>query len=287
MARLSFAWRMLQRRWSHKNSLCPYCGSRFADRLQRKWLLIEARQCIHCGLIFRWPTDPAEPSRRFYEVAYEGQQATDAPDAESAAALSANGFCGSRWHRPDRIRFVERALGQPNGRALLDFGCSWGYLTDQYRRAGWSARGFEIDRRRAEFGRTVLNLDIKSDLAQFGDLKFDVIVADHSLEHVPRIADTLHALTEIAATDAALVIFVPNGGCRDARQLGVNWGPFIGEAHTMALTMDWFARNLPRHGFESEFRDRDGVLLVEGEYLDDGAEICLVASSASRRGAAA
>jgi Methyltransferase domain len=277
MARLSFAWRMARQRWSSDNALCPYCDSRFADRLQRKWFLIEARRCVHCGLIYRWPTDPAEPNREFYETDYEGQQATDVPDGAAAAAMASDGFSGTSWHRADRISFVERALGKPSGRALLDFGCSWGYATHQYKTAGWAAHGFEIDRRRAEFGRAVLDLDIKSDLDEYRGRQFHVMVADHSLEHVPRIGATLDALNKLAAPDAAFVIFVPNGSCRDARRFGVRWGPLIGESHTVAFTMDWFARNLPRHGFHAEFRRQDGVPLLDGEYLDDCGEICMVA----------
>lgn len=282
MARLSFALRMVKQRWSGHSALCPYCDSRFADRLQRKWLLIEARRCSYCGLIFRWPTDPAECNRKFYEDSYEGQQATDVPDAAAAAAMASSSFSGTSWYRGDRICFIERTLGGAGGRTLLDFGCSWGYATQQYKAAGWSAHGFEIDRRRAEFGRKALGLDIKSDLEKYRGRQFDVIIADHSLEHVPKVGDTLDAWTKLAAPDAALVVFVPNGSCRDARRLGVGWGPFIGESHTVAFTMDWFAHNLPRHGFHAEFRRQDGVPLLEGEYLDDCAEICMVARTMSR-----
>lgn len=277
MARLSFAWRMARQRWSSESALCPYCNSRFAERLQRKWLLIEARRCWYCGLIYRWPTNSAGASRQFYETAYDGQQATDVPDRVAAAKLAASGFSGTAWHRGDRMRFLQRALGQPAGRVLLDFGCSWGYATHQYQAAGWATHGFEIDRRRAEFGREVLGLNIKSDLEEYRDRRFDVIIADHSLEHVPRLGDTIKAWSKLTAPDAVLVIFVPNCSSRDARRLGVGWGPFIGESHTVALTMDWFVRNLPRHGYRAEFRRQDGVPLPDGEYLDDCAEICMVA----------
>jgi 2-polyprenyl-3-methyl-5-hydroxy-6-metoxy-1,4-benzoquinol methylase len=234
---------------------------------------------MYCGLIFRWPTDPAQASREFYETDYEGQQATDVPDARAAAAMAANGFNGTPWNRINRVSFVERALGKPNGRTLLDFGCSWGYATHQYKTAGWAAHGFEIDRGRAEFGRKALGIDIKSDLDEYRGWQFDVILADHSLEHVPRIGDTLGVLTELASPLADLVIFVPNGSCHEARRFGVRWGPLIGESHTVAFTMDWFARNLPRHGFRPAFRRQDGEPLLDGEYLDDCGEICLAAQS--------
>ena len=142
MARLSFAWRMARQRWSSDNARCPYCDSRFADRLQRKWLLIEARRCVYCGLMFRWPTDPAAANVSFYETDYDGQQATDVPDAATAAAMACNGFAGTAWHRGDRVGFIKRALGEPGGRRLLDFGCSWGYATQQYKAAGWMASGY-------------------------------------------------------------------------------------------------------------------------------------------------
>jgi hypothetical protein len=279
MARLSFAWRMTRQRWSSDNALCPYRDSQFADRLQRKWLLIEARRCMFCGLIFRWPTDPAQADREFYETDYEGQQATDVPDAAAAAAMASEGFRGTSWHRAGRISFAECALGKPAGRTLLDFGCSWGYATHQYKAAGWAAHGFEIDRRRAEFGRVALDLDIKSDLNDYSGRQFDIILADHSLEHVPRIGHTLDALSKLAAPGATLMIFVPNGSCHDARRFGVGWGPLIGETHTAAFTMEWFTRNLPRHGFHAAFRRPDGEPLRDGEYLDECHEICLVARS--------
>jgi SAM-dependent methyltransferase len=277
MARLAFALRMATQRWSSDSALCPYCDSCFAERLQRKWLLIEARRCLYCGLIFRWPTDPAEANRKFYENAYDGQQATDVPDAASVAAMASGGFGATAWDRVDRVRFLQKALGAATGRTLLDFGCSWGYATQQYRVAGWDARGFELDRRRAAFGSGALGLEIKSNLGDYRARRFDVIVADHSLEHVPKVGDTLAVWTELAAPGGVFVVFVPNGSCRDARRRGVGWGPFIGESHTVAFTMDWFARNLPRHGFRAEFRSPSGDPLRNGEYLDDSAEICLVA----------
>jgi SAM-dependent methyltransferase len=268
---------MVRQRWSPDNQLCPYCESRFAERLQRKWLLIEARHCLYCGLIFRWPTDPAEASREFYESGYEGQQATDMPEAAAAAEMARRGFAGTAWHRADRVRFLETALGPSNGRSLLDFGCSWGYATRQYKDAGWTAHGFELDRQRSAFGREAVGVPIASDLSDYRGRTFDVILADHSLEHVPRLGATLGDWTELAAPDASLVIFVPNCSSSDARRLGTGWGPFIGESHTVAFTMEWFARNLPRHGFAVEFRAPDGARLTAGEYLDDHAEICLVA----------
>jgi SAM-dependent methyltransferase len=275
VARLAFALRMLKDRWREECGLCPYCESRFSTRLQRKHLLIEARRCMHCGLIYRWPTDPAAGARDFYETAYDGQQATTLPDGlESADPLAQ---FSSAHDKTDRVRFLERTLGSADGRSLLDFGCSWGYSVRQYLAAGWQASGFELDRHRAALGPEKLKVEITSSLDELRNRRFDVILSDHSLEHVPRPGSTLQSWSEIAAHGGVLVLFVPNGSSTAARRLGVGWGPFIGESHTVAFTHDWFARNLPRHGWRPTFHDSAGQPLAEGEYLTEHGEICLVA----------
>src|SRR5258706_5424987 len=276
MARLAFAWRMLKDRWQEERGLCPYCESRFSMRLQRKHLLIEARKCLHCGLIYRWPTDPAEGVRDFYESAYEGQQATTLPDGFGPDGDPDAEFSPAH-DKKDRIVFLDRTLGPAAGRSPLDFGCSWGYSVRQYQAAGWRASGFELDRQRASIGPERLSVEIKSSLDEFHDRRFDVILSDHSLEHVPRPGSTLEAWSAIAAEDAALVLFVPNGSCRAARRSGVGWGPFIGESHTVAFTNEWFSRNLPRHGWRPVFHDSAGHALPEGEYLTEYGETCVVA----------
>src|SRR5712671_133054 len=129
MARLAFVVRMLRSRWRRTCHACPYCGSTLHHRLQRKKFVIEARKCEFCDLVFRWPTDDTEEARRFYEGAYEGQQATDTPVSDSELnGLLLNRFQGTPYDKSHRIETVRRFL--PKAR-LLDFGCSWGYSVAQ------------------------------------------------------------------------------------------------------------------------------------------------------------
>lgn len=284
MARLEFAIRMLKERWNKERALCPYCDSIFSLRLQRKWMLIEARKCVHCGLIFRWPTDSANAAAAFYSHDYDGQQATDVPRPDELAILTAGNFAATQFDKKHRIAFIERTLGPPAGRKLLDFGCSWGYSVWQYRAAGWIASGFEIDVKRAIYGANELKLDIRAGLESFEErASFDVILADHSLEHLADPHTALDKLTKMAKANASLVIFVPNGSCLEARRLGTGWGPLIGEAHTIAFTVDWFVRNLPRHGWSPAFYNSSAIRLSPGEYLSEGSEICLVAQLAVQK----
>ena len=122
-----------------------------------------------------------------------------------------------------------------------------------------------------------MGLTLESAFDQFHDESFDIILADHSFEHVPSPLAPLDFWNRVSRTTSKLIIFVPNGNGEHARSLGIKWGPLLGEAHILAYTMEWFRLNLPRHGWRPRFYTPDGDPLPEHEYLDDHWEITLVA----------
>ena len=272
MARLGFALDMIGARWNPARSLCPYCDSRFHRRLERKKLLIEARKCDFCGLVFRWPCDNPAATRDFYEGSYDGQQATTLPvSIDELGALTRQQFRNTPYDRSHRIALVQSIV--PQGR-LLDFGCSWGYSVAQWQSAGYSAVGFELARDRARFGRTQLGVDIRDDLASLENEpagSFDIVYTDHVFEHLPALRRPLNLFARLLRPGGLLLMMTPNGGGADARRMGTSWGPFIGESHTIALTAEWCYRNLPSHGFTltcySSPEARNGGGLVDGDEL--------------------
>jgi 2-polyprenyl-3-methyl-5-hydroxy-6-metoxy-1,4-benzoquinol methylase len=274
MARFGFALEMLAARFRRDRRCCPYCRSCLHRRLQRKWLLIEARQCIYCGLVFRYPTDSPQKAARYYESEYQGEMEGYIPGEEQARALHAANFHGSFFDRSSRLGVLQRFYQQ--GR-VLDFGCSWGFGTAQLIAAGLDATGFELSRRRAELGRKALGVPIETDFRQLvmrSAGQFTLIYADHVIEHLFDLRSVLDDFEKLLSPSGHLVLFVPNGGGPGARQHGVKWGPFLGESHTVALTADWFLANLPRHGFVVE------VLGGEPEGIDsmpDSDELICVA----------
>lgn len=251
MARLQFAVWALKARFLKKHSQCPYCSSILHARLQRKKLLIEARKCQYCGLIFRWPTDSVGKAEGYYEHEYRSGHVTDLPESHELAELLAHGFENSRFDSARYIRLVDQACLGPC--SLLDFGASWGYVGAQFARAGYRVQAFELSRSRAEFGRKQLGLQFYSsweELTGAGLPRFDVVFTAHTLEHVYDLKTTLCNISRAVLPGGRLVIIVPNGGSLQARQLGVAWGPYLGETHTIAFTSHWLQENLPVHGFE-------------------------------------
>src|SRR5215469_14068350 len=92
MARVQFAVKMLLSRFQKGHNRCPYCESCLHFPLQRKWLLIQARKCAFCGLIFRFPTDNPDDAKVFYEEGYTERKTEDLPDPVALAKLKAANF---------------------------------------------------------------------------------------------------------------------------------------------------------------------------------------------------
>ena len=275
MARLGFAVEMLRARWSRRRSLCPYCESRLHRRLQRKRLLIEARKCEFCGLIFRWPCDDPDRTRQYYEGAYDGQQATTLPSAEDFRALVDRQFRDSAFDRSHRVAFARTVI---SGGRVLDFGCSWGYSLVQWKAAGYDAVGFEWARDRARFGRESLGVAIHD---EFSALErepagsFDLVYADHVMEHLTMLRQPLDLFARLLRPGGALLFYVPNGAGMPARRQGTAWRALIGESHTVALTAEWCNRNLPAHGFSSHCFS--GNAISTGSSLIDDEELACLA----------
>jgi SAM-dependent methyltransferase len=147
----------------------------------------------------------------------------------------------------------------------------------QLKRAGFAPVGFELARNRAEFGRKCLEVAVYSDWEslRINFSGFDLIYTDHALEHTPNLREPLEQFAELLQPNGHLVIFVPNGSSLLGRQLGVGWGPFIGESHTIAFTDRWLAENLPHHGFQIE--QLFSTSSNQAAALPDGEELVCVA----------
>lgn len=267
MARLQFGISVLTRILQGQSRSCPYCNSNDGRLLARKKLLLELRKCGSCGLMFRYPKDDAQTSRRFYQEAYREGDTTDLPNPEELARLLKTGFHDNpALDLSGKIALFRTVI--PSG-SVLDFGASWGYGVHQLREAGYQAFGYEVSVPRAKFGADRLGVSICSttdDLIQLagGMGKFDAVFSSHVLEHVPDLRGAFSLLASIIRPGGTLVAFVPNGGGELARTLGVAWGPMIGEKHCVALDGSFFAQQLPKFGFS--------VRLASAPYTTPAAE---------------
>lgn len=269
MARVGFLFTVLRRRLAGQANDCPYCGSVRTSLVQRKKIFLELRRCEDCALMYRYPKDDLDTNAAFYQFEYEQDETTDIPPKDTLARMLAESFRGTTLDFAEKIALVKSITG--TGR-LLDYGCSWGYAVHQFRRAGFDAIGFEISRPRAEYGRAELDVEIVESYEELENLPgegFDIIYSSHVCEHLPDLKQPLATFQQLLKPSGTLVIFVPNGGGAKARELGVGWGPMIGEKHSLALDASFFARNLPSYGLVPQFASSpyDGSLV---EYESSG-----------------
>jgi len=230
---------------------CPFCQSAHTELSARKHLILHLRKCLDCGLRYRWPKETPGFSEKFYQDDYqEVSFTTELPDSATLQQFIANNFVGSPKDFSVQIAVLKEFL--PQGR-VLDFGCSWGYGAYQLKQYGYDAFGFEISRPRAELGRRELGIEILDqldDLEKIPTASLDGIYASHVLEHLLSLKEIFTFFARVLKPGGVVIIFVPNGGGKSARELGVGWKTLINEKHILALDGAFFEKNLTPFGFD-------------------------------------
>jgi 2-polyprenyl-3-methyl-5-hydroxy-6-metoxy-1,4-benzoquinol methylase len=263
---------------------CPYCGANASELIERKYIVIDLRKCLRCGLMFRWPKDSEQSSSVFYQAAYREGLTTDLPDDTSLHAMKQSLFRGTEKDFATKVELLRVFV--PTGR-ILDYGCSWGYGSFQLATAGYDVIGFEISPSRADFARTRLGVRTMSTTRELDSIReaFDAIFASHVLEHLPSLDGTFERFSRLLRPGGLLLVFAPNCGGATARRLGVKWGPMCCQKHSLALDSTFFSRALPDHSFRlvtfSEPYDPVEVArVIAGEELqlhNDGDELVVCA----------
>lgn len=252
--RARFASALVAARLRHGETTCPYCSSSSVHTVANKAFILEVRRCDHCGLMFRYPKPTRGGSTSYYQYRYclNPGGGTDAapPQERNLGAEPLPELRGTVWDGTNKLGLI---LQLARGRRLLDFGCSWGYHMAQAETLGFTTIGYEIGKSRAAYGRQHHGLEILDDFDALKALprgSLDVVLTSHTLEHMPSLSEVFPLFHQLLAPDGLLAIFVPNCGGDEAKSLGVRWGPFSTEAHTISFDGEFFMANLPQEGFD-------------------------------------
>jgi len=250
-SKFRYVKRMLRHRLRGQPRVCPYCGPESPlSRVCRKKLVVDILKCDTCRLTFRWPLDSPEE----LEVHYENEFAEESPQVrlpgpDELRALRDSDFRSLHGGFRDQLR-VLRAV-KPAGR-VLDYGCSWGYVTYLFRKEGYDAVGFDVSRTRAAYGRehlAVSVIDSLSELESLHEESFDVVYSNNVLEHLASIGKALALCGKLLRDRGVAFHVLPNFTGKTARS-GNKWLSWIGEDHPVAPTMEFFERALPAAGLK-------------------------------------
>lgn len=154
-----------------------------------------------------------------------------------------------RWHRKHEYRYRTFVQRKDRG-GLLEIGCNVGNFLRYMREQGWDVYGVEPSRRAADYARENHGLEVfNGPVEEFEtDLRFDVVVLHHVLEHMPDPNAILEKVATLLAADGLAVIDVPHGrslGCRLARG-----DPYAFKVpyHLYHYTPQTLTRLIRRHG---------------------------------------
>ncbi|MEW5848258.1 MAG: class I SAM-dependent methyltransferase [Myxococcota bacterium] len=213
--------------------------------------------CARCGCGQTEPRPSTEELSAFYAREYQ---------------YDAHRLIATEKRRRAR-RILDHALG--NARRVLDVGCMYGYLVEEAVARGAYAAGVELSagpaREARARGLEVFHGTLEA-YARTNPAPFDLVVAQHVLEHVTDPALFLETARTLLAPQGRLCICVPNFDARARRVFPRAWGWYQVPVHLHHFTEHSLRTLLQSHGFcVEDVRRRGGDSLFVLITLAQGA----------------
>lgn len=202
---LNSAWKVIGR----KGLACPSCGALKSTKIKRKYLVMSLMRCNSCRLLFRVPTTSPTENEKFYQQTYQQGFTTEMPSLAELSKLKNDKFHNTEKNYTHYIN-VLNALGLKKNVRILDFGCSWGYGSWQFKQAGYDVQSFEISRPRCEYAIKHMDVDATWNLDDLSGL-FNVFFSSHVIEHVPSVKEVISLGEKLLKPGGYFVAFTPNG----------------------------------------------------------------------------
>jgi 2-polyprenyl-3-methyl-5-hydroxy-6-metoxy-1,4-benzoquinol methylase len=192
------------------DSFCPICHHE-TDRLKGP-SVYRLQRCFHCQAIYL-NTAPQKLTDYAAEVErqYFGREFAEKSDDWSTLY--------EKWNNQRTLRRVSSATGESEPR-LLEIGIGSGRLLQAASQAGWCAVGIEASSAVAAHVRQRYGVPVFAGLIEeydnsFGH-KFDVVIMNHVLEHIPDPVTALSKVRDLLKPDGILHLAVPNIECWEA-----------------------------------------------------------------------
>lgn len=245
-ARLNYLTTSAKKFLSKSRQNCPSCGNGSSTIVQRKFLITALRRCSKCQLQFRTPTSTPEENASFYQSEHSQRFTSDLPSDAALKELLDARFQGRKKDAERYLKLLE-ALGGKPGMKLLDFGCSWGYTSWQFReRGGYDVTSFEISKPRCQFAREKLGVNAYDSLEDVPGEDFDIFFSAHVIDLVPSVEATLEYAQRKLKHGGLFVAVTPNGSHDRRRKEGsAAWGRSWGMVHPNLLDDVYYRHRLP------------------------------------------
>lgn len=119
---------------------------------------------------------------------------------------------------------IEKITGLTNG-TILDIGSGTGYFAGSMKKAGWLAKGIEINEKARNFSISHFGLEVSTPdkISSFERDSFDCITLWHVLEHFHNPFDYISEILRLLRPGAICVIALPNCSSYDAKHYNRFW----------------------------------------------------------------
>lgn len=114
----------------------------------------------------------------------------------------------NRWD-PTHLDRIERLAPLGPGDRVLEVGCGRGHLTKALARRGVDIVGIDANPRAEEVAASGLVKHMSAEELDFDDESFDAVVAVHSIEHIPPIAQALGEMVRVLRPGGRAVFVYP------------------------------------------------------------------------------
>lgn len=142
---------------------------------------------------------------------------------------------------------------KPRGK-LLDIGCSVGYLLEVAKNKGFTISGVEPCAAGAAKANEILGYStVKEcllDEALYQNDYFDIIILNHTIEHILDLAGIFKEIKKIIKKDGIIVIGIPNFGSPFAKLVGKRWTGLQHKEHIWQFDPAGLKKFLSSQGFE-------------------------------------
>jgi len=132
---------------------------------------------------------------------------------------------------------------------ILDIGCDKSFLLDLARRFGYEELGIELSEEAIKYAKSI-NLNIENSLSNV-NTKFDIILMQHSLEHLTEPVKYLSNLKKYLNKDAYLLIRVPDFSCKYRKIFKKYWIRYQINNHIFHFSIKSLKSTLALAGFDT------------------------------------
>lgn len=153
---------------------------------------------------------------------------------------------------------------------VLDIGCSNGTFLDLFKEKGWqtfgvepSASGSEAEKKSHKISRVYF------EKSAFSENYFDLVIMNHTLEHVENADVVLKKINKILKKGGVLYVDVPNAGGLGAKILGNVWPLRLPKEHNYQFTRNLLSGKIKDAGFKIIlFESRSGLFEFANPILE-------------------